>query len=119
VWPPTSSALPFDPVATPDPEPPPAYSRWDTFDFVRVIAAHRRINRFRLAALRTLIPDAPKGDRARCSPFFATVSDKHDKPPRHYTLDRSLCSLLAARALSAAAEREAVERAKREATTLR
>jgi len=112
--------LPFDPIATPRPEPPAALRALHPEDLVRVQAAHHRLNAVALVVTRQLVslPDE-KGDEQGGSwrTFFATLEKEtnHTIPAATFMRNRSLVSLLASRIIATDAENDAYEKARERA----
>lgn len=112
--------LPFDPIATPRPEPPAWASALHPEDLVQIQTGHHRLNAVALAVTRQLVslPDE-KGEEQGGSwrTFFATLEKDthHAVPAATFMRDRSLVSLLASRLIATDAEHEAYEAAKAKA----
>lgn len=108
--------LPFDPFVDPRPEVPAEYRTLDELELLRIIQAFVHVNAGRGAALTQVIAPPKEtgapGHRG-WSIFYATLGTELQVPPATLMRDYTLPELIAQRYLSAGAEREAYEQAKR------
>lgn len=117
-----AAGLPYDPVSTPDPEPPHWVTLLSSVDLHRIVAAYQQVNAVRLVALDKLVaPDPEAGQsvqRPSWSIFFTTAASELGIRERDLMDDYDLPGLVAKLRLNASAKRTAMEdaeaRAKRQ-----